>query len=719
MQPPGDEAKEAKSVVNIQSLCRAMLAQRRFSESRNAAISIQATARGKLVRTEIELASFAATIIQRQWRAFSSCSNYQQSQTATRVIQAAMRGKLVRLELEMAHLAATMVQASFRGYTCRSQYLNRQWPQRSNETTAATKIQSAWRMKSVRMEVEMASFTATIIQAWYRRYNCKCQFKLLKDRALSEAAAATAIQSAWRMKLAQLMVELERFAATVLAARWRAYSARSRYLQSQKAAVRIQKSVRGFFVRTEIGLAFLAATFIQSLCRRFLCRSRFLTELQHEKDRAAAIRREEDAAAVRIQSAWRGRAARCEVEVAHLAAAMIQAHWRGAAQQWKYELTRLASVVIESWYRRWVAQKEYRMIRKARSRSETASRSLNKPSDHSGSPSLEQKKDTCLWDEEDQNSAGPVGHPALAPEAADGKDDTSSSSGLSSEPGGYLYLRGTGEEDENDQSEYDSRAAFSDSEVALGHDASSGGFSSSGFGSSSSEDDMLHYYRKAALEQADNTPAAAVADTGDEVAAAAATPDTVKSYRSWEDQQQQEELKVHAREEDEGGTAAGSGDATSVPYDENDRDGETGRGGGDDPAATATVGALFTVPLGLYFEKTAASPVVSWFVSDDLSHRYEVQSGSSLVAPHAVTVRSSAPSKEEEGRGDDSGSEEEEEAPGEAAPTTISPPPTPSTKEWLDAAFFGVPPPRAARRAAGDESPVAKRNRAPVGSWFG
>lgn len=131
---------------------------------------------------------------------------------ACTIIQAFWRGELVRMEVEIANFAASMIQSTFRGYACRQSY------QRSNkvkqlQAVSASKIQSTWRMKNVLLELEMANFATAMIQAQWRRYAARSKHVVSKERS---NIAAKKIQSIIRMKLVLLDLELSCFAAAFI-----------------------------------------------------------------------------------------------------------------------------------------------------------------------------------------------------------------------------------------------------------------------------------------------------------------------------------------------------------------------------------------------------------------------------------------------------------------------------------------------------------------------
>ncbi|GHP08393.1 hypothetical protein PPROV_000713200 [Pycnococcus provasolii] len=355
---------------------RAAVAVARRQEAEKAAVCIQAAARGIAARRNLQLMQNAATTVQCALRrhAFNKRVAHREHaaciNAAATKMQSLCRGFLartvvgrMRAELVIREMAAMTVQAAMRGRLARIE---------------ASRIRAEIAMLKAR---ESAAVTVqAAMRGWLARIEAsrmRAEIAMLKAR---ESAAVT-VQAAMRGRLARIEASRMRAEIAMLKAR-------------ESAAVTVQAAMRGRLARIEASrmraemnrmralwevARNMAATTLQTAMRGRLARieaSRIRAEIAMLKAR--------ESAAVTVQAAMRGRLARIEAsrmraEIAMLkaresaAALTIQTAFRGLVARRKAEMERAAVVRLQSAVRGFHVRAEFTALRSSRAKMAQAS----------------------------------------------------------------------------------------------------------------------------------------------------------------------------------------------------------------------------------------------------------------------------------------------------------------------------------------------------------
>uniref|UniRef100_UPI0037E7984D abnormal spindle-like microcephaly-associated protein n=1 Tax=Semicossyphus pulcher TaxID=241346 RepID=UPI0037E7984D len=409
------------AAVKIQLLVRSFLQRRRAKRQNEAAVIIQSVWRGYAARNRLRLEKEAqlralrhgaATVIQTQWRMFSSMRAYQRLRYYAIVVQAQWRMRRAASAYRRIHWAATVIQKHSRASALarkdREHYLSlkaaavkiqrgfRRWKSEktakenraakviqavfrrwyegkmADRTAAAVKIQSWCRMQKCLHEYRKIKRSTVLIQAQYRGYAQRRSFEMLK---LQHHSAAV-IQSAFKGHAVRKQVARMRCAAVIIQ-RWFRASAkrdieRQMFVRMRCAAITIQAAYRGRVARESLKKQHKAATVIQAAFRKYAAQRRYLrlrkaAAVIQQKHRATvlarATKKDYDAlrnAALTVQANWRGRADRKRMEKLHHCATLIQAYYRRHKAQAEYRSKKAAAVALQHHYRAYTAGKEMR-----------------------------------------------------------------------------------------------------------------------------------------------------------------------------------------------------------------------------------------------------------------------------------------------------------------------------------------------------------------------
>ena len=315
-----------------------------------AVAKLQAAWKGRPYRAQFLEARAAAIVIQTGWRGVLARREFMNSFTIPRIAEQALkrRSQLIAANQESTEKrAAIVIQAIWRGVLQRKQY--HQLLRGLEEHRAAIVIQATWRGTLQRREY----------------------YQLLHE--IDEDKAAIVIQSVWRGRLqrreySQLLQEIEMDkAAIVIQSVWRGVLQRKGYsqllqeIEMEKAAIIIQSAWRGVLQRREyLQLRKImgeehAAIVIQSVWRGVLQRRQY-----HEL--------RQDAAATKVQAAWRAHVARTTFLRARNAAICIQSAVRGALARQTAANRRAAIVTIQRQFRRCLGIRRARAVEKTKRR---------------------------------------------------------------------------------------------------------------------------------------------------------------------------------------------------------------------------------------------------------------------------------------------------------------------------------------------------------------
>ncbi|XP_073700281.1 abnormal spindle-like microcephaly-associated protein [Garra rufa] len=292
-----------QAAITLQAVYRGSRVRENLKREHQAATIIQAQLRMYKVRTAFLAAKCAAIIIQRRYRAYrvGKCmqATYLQMKNATVVLQSAFRGMKVRSYLRKFHKAATVIQAHFRGHSQLKKYQRQQW--------AASVLQQRFR----------AMMTKNAVMK---------QYAAIKLAAISIKTAAICIQSAFRGMMVRKQIAERHKSAKVIQKTYRAYKERCDYLTLRNATICIQQQYRA------------------------------IVSARQQRKRYCSLR----AAAITLQSKYRGMRVRKEIDRQNKAATVIQAMYKMYRTRVRFQAMKLAALVIQRQYRCHLLRKEAR-----------------------------------------------------------------------------------------------------------------------------------------------------------------------------------------------------------------------------------------------------------------------------------------------------------------------------------------------------------------------
>uniref|UniRef100_A0A3Q3VSZ0 Abnormal spindle-like microcephaly-associated protein ASH domain-containing protein n=1 Tax=Mola mola TaxID=94237 RepID=A0A3Q3VSZ0_MOLML len=414
------------STVFIQAQYRGHAQRRCFQMKRlqlHSALVIQRAFRGRAVRKQVANMKRATVIIQRWFRACVERDvrrqTFVQMRCAAITLQATYRGKVARKSLKRQHDAATVIQAAFRKYAAQKQYLLLRKAasvvqQKCRATILARKtkkdyvalrnaaitIQANWRGR-----YRSKKAAALVIQRHYRAFvygaetrrvylhvreacvTVQAGFRGMRVRKelKKRNTAATIIQSSVRMFLCRKQYFLLQSSAIIIQSRYRAFIAcktqQNEYRALKKAAITIQAAHRGFRVRDGLKKRHNAARAIQAQFRMHRMRMVYLAMclsavIIQRYYRSCVLQRQEREnflkarhSAVVLQAAFRGHCVRSSITKMHKAVTVIQANYKRYKQQSAFRRQRWAACVLQQRFRaqrrRNVELQHYQEVRQA------------------------------------------------------------------------------------------------------------------------------------------------------------------------------------------------------------------------------------------------------------------------------------------------------------------------------------------------------------------
>ncbi|XP_053098954.1 abnormal spindle-like microcephaly-associated protein [Hemicordylus capensis] len=367
-----------KATVKMQAIYRGVRLRRKIQRMHKAAVCIQAKFKMHRSKVGYQAMKWAATIIQRRYRAFSRGRKEQQKYIELRksafILQAAYRGMKARQELKTRHQSATAIQSFYRMYKQRKSFqkltaatkLIQQWYRHCRDRNAqlhryrqmwiaTLQIQSAFRGMKTRHRLKKMHVAATTIQRRFRTYFQRQRFIYLK-------AATVTIQRQYR--------------ATVLSKQQRV-----EYLCLRKAAITMQSTFRGLLARKCMRRMQAAATSIQAVFRMHVVYTDYcamklasVTIQQHyrayrETKRVREMYLKHCHSALVLQAAYRGMKTRCLLKKQQDSAKVIQSAYRRYRQQSSSKKMQWAARVIQGRFRanklRETAVQHYSSVRRA------------------------------------------------------------------------------------------------------------------------------------------------------------------------------------------------------------------------------------------------------------------------------------------------------------------------------------------------------------------
>uniref|UniRef100_A0A8D1FUQ6 Abnormal spindle-like microcephaly-associated protein homolog n=1 Tax=Sus scrofa TaxID=9823 RepID=A0A8D1FUQ6_PIG len=322
--------KTRSAVIVLQSAYRGMQARRTFLHILTAVIKIQAYYRAYIFRKKFRRLKHAAIKLQ---------SFVRMKQTRKRYLH--LRAAALQRE-ERRRASCITLQASVRGYLVRKQI--------RLERRAAVSLQSYFRMRKVRLDYLRIYKAAVVIQNYYRAYKARVN---QRKNFLQVKRAATCLQAAYRGYKVRQLIKQQSAAALTIQAAFRGYSRRMKYHCVLQSTLKIQRWYRTHKTVSDTRAQFLktraAAISLQSAYRGWKVRKQ--------------VRREQQAA-VKIQSAFRMAKAQKEFRLFKKAACTIQQHLRaraaGRRQRAEYTALRRAAATLQSTWRGRVARRQMR-----------------------------------------------------------------------------------------------------------------------------------------------------------------------------------------------------------------------------------------------------------------------------------------------------------------------------------------------------------------------
>ena len=371
-----DAAAQHLAATTLQACWRGITQQQQFVALKTATIAMQKRARRAQFRRHQKIKS--AVFLQAHWRGRCEYQRYQALKCATGVLQSCIRAKIKARILREEHRdlicyrtkQATMIQAAWRAYQAKVQFRTMQ--------KAVVTIQRAVRAFQHQMCLSAA---AVSMQATWKGKQQLCQYTTLKRsavrmqrtyrlRVLKEKlrgyAAATAIQRVWRGHAQKLSFNATRNAVLFMQRAFRAQQLKKQGLEAQRlrcqAATAIQAAWRRRTQQTHYAAIRSAAILAQCCIRSFLVRKQI---------------RRQAAAAVRVQALWRKFTLQRKFQRTRHSAVTVQRWYRRAANT-KRENIRLqqakAARLLQACYRGYAARKEFIAARSSAVRIQSAVR---------------------------------------------------------------------------------------------------------------------------------------------------------------------------------------------------------------------------------------------------------------------------------------------------------------------------------------------------------
>ncbi|XP_029284980.1 abnormal spindle-like microcephaly-associated protein isoform X2 [Cottoperca gobio] len=413
------------AAVKIQLVVRSFLQKRRAKRQNQAAVVIQSVWRGYVACNRLRLKKRAqlralqheaATVIQAQWRMFSTMRAYQLLRYYTIVVQAQWRMRRAASAYGRIYWAAIVIQKHSRALVLarkdREHYLSlrsavvkiqrryRRWKTqktvKENGHQAASVIQRAYRAHCEHQQYQTLKSSVLTVQRRYRatvaaKEQMKRYQNMRNTAVVLQAAyrgwqvrqevarwhqAATVIQFAFRKHREEVKFQAMCLSAIIIQRFYRSCilqrQEREKFLKMKQSTITLQAAVRGWCVRSDINRRNEAAIVIQA-CWRCSVQKRIFQRKQETAVRLQRRYRATVAAkeqmkryqnmrntAVVLQAAYRGQQIRQEVARWHEAATVIQSAFRKHREEVKFQAMRLSAIIIQRFYRCCILQRQER-----------------------------------------------------------------------------------------------------------------------------------------------------------------------------------------------------------------------------------------------------------------------------------------------------------------------------------------------------------------------
>jgi len=231
---------------------------------------------------DVEIKHFAATEIQRIWKGCTTRYEYIYKLDCILCVQRAARYHINRMRQErhfMNNSSAVNIQALWRGFEVR----------KTNHTavTAATKIQSIWRLFWTRHLLKKEFESAVILQTAFRSFVIYNNFRIFTKGILQLQALA-------RGKSVRNQIESCHQSTVTIQRIWRGYQKNVEYMIVLFSAIKIQSTFRMFIIRKGMWHKHNSAIILQKAIRGYVARQKVLytsnDQIEFFRQKRAAVR---------------------------------------------------------------------------------------------------------------------------------------------------------------------------------------------------------------------------------------------------------------------------------------------------------------------------------------------------------------------------------------------------------------------------------------------
>ena len=316
--------EKQRAATTIQAAYRARLLKQESIAQQRAAITIQTAYRKYIAHKSHQLENDAATRIQSQWRTHVAQTTFRKQKAAALTLQTAVRMHQSRSHFHAQKSAAVQIQRWFRSF-------NRD--DMRHQHRAAAQIQSTWRAYKEHQNYQKLKQSAVTIQRAVRLHQTQQWLDDVEARLSTilvdfvhamehthEVVKATIIIQAYargalvrkqsRMLPSEIRnVAKERLAVQKIMNGYRGYQFRQKLAKRAAATAVVQNWLPTMKARHQFLRQRNAAILIQRAWRRYQTRKEQAAIVIQRAFRASKVDRQQrrlEAAAVRIQSAWKG-----------------------------------------------------------------------------------------------------------------------------------------------------------------------------------------------------------------------------------------------------------------------------------------------------------------------------------------------------------------------------------------------------------------------------
>ncbi|KAM8930263.1 abnormal spindle-like microcephaly-associated protein [Pelodytes ibericus] len=398
------EAKKNAAAQVIQASWKMHRHRTEFVKTKVAAVIIQSRFRGYKTRTQYKEMQSAACVIQRWYRrsymARLQRAQYLTMRRAATAIQSAFRRMRDRHQTQTAQ-AARKLQSFLRMAVCRKRFLR--------VRAATVKLQSFYRMYTTKCIYRRKKEAALIIQRWYKSYVAmkhqresysetrrsiiclQAAIRGYRERQILRRMKCSAlkIQAFWRSSRQRRIFLQYKTSAVIIQQRYHAWRLqrleRDQYLKLKMAATRVQAVYRGSSARRILRRE-RAACVIQSYYKRYTTRRDYITliatvrtvqgfiRMKQERARFLRVQRatvciqrrwretviakttrqmflRKQAAALQLQSVFRGQVVRRGMLKKQKAACIIQAAYKGRLVRQRFLKLKAATERLQAVFR--------------------------------------------------------------------------------------------------------------------------------------------------------------------------------------------------------------------------------------------------------------------------------------------------------------------------------------------------------------------------------